>query len=147
MKVFIMIIKQIFSPVIHLTLGLTLASTCVQAESITKKLKTDKKLDDVSTIYKDIVVVQRKAKVKKGSFLLHPSLVLDFSDGPQTLYGLNLNIGYAISDFWEVYLHTTPAFIAQDRKIVEVLERENLEVEIAEPEWQAGLEIPPKNSN
>jgi len=110
-------------------------------EKIQELLDLKEKKDEVSVIYKDMVVVQRKAKIKKGSFLLNPSFTFDFSDGPQTLYGLNLNIGYALSDYWEIYLQTTPAFVNIDRRIVKILEQEKINVNIAKPQFQAGLDL------
>jgi outer membrane beta-barrel protein len=73
--------------------------------------------DDVSQVFEGIVAVQRKAKIKKGSFLIAPLFSFDFSDAPYTQYSLQLNAGYALSDFWEVYLAYTPAFAANERNL------------------------------
>jgi hypothetical protein len=74
--------------------------------------------ENVSSVFKDMVVVQRKAKEKGGKFLFNGFGSFDFSDGPVTMYGLNTNFGYAFSDFWEVYLNYVPMFITQERSIV-----------------------------
>lgn len=73
--------------------------------------------DEVSSLFENVVAVQRKAKQKAGKFLLAPLLSFDFSDSPFTMYGLNLSVGYAFGEFWEVYLTYTPAFVANERNI------------------------------
>ena len=80
------------------------------------KLKLTSK-DEVSPIFEGVVAVQRKAKIKKGSFLFAPMASLDFSDAPYTQYSLQLNAGYAISDFWEVYFAYSPVFVANERNL------------------------------
>jgi hypothetical protein len=69
-----------------------------------------------------VVVVQRKAKDKGGKFTFSSFGSFDFSDGPVTMYGLNTNIGYAFSDFWELYFNFVPVFVAQPRPIVKKVE-------------------------
>src|SRR5690606_15314013 len=49
--------------------------------------------DEISTLFENVVAVQRKAKVKSGKFLFNPYFSFDFSDSPYTMYGLNLNFG------------------------------------------------------
>ncbi|MEI7973397.1 MAG: hypothetical protein WCH11_03420 [Bdellovibrio sp.] len=78
--------------------------------------------EQVSSVFQDIVVVQRKAKDKARKFLLSTFGSFDFSDGPVTMYGLNTNIGYAFSDFWELYINFVPVFMAQGRPIVKKVE-------------------------
>ncbi len=110
--------------------------------------------DQVPTIFKDIVVVQRKAKEKGGHFVFNPFGSFDFSDGPVTMYGMNTNIGYAISDFWEVYLNVVPTFLTQERSIVKKVREYQLdssqctgtppcfaEIVYSKPKSQYGLEV------
>ena len=73
--------------------------------------------DEVSSLFENIVAVQRKAKVKTGKFLFNPSMSFDFSDSPSTMYGLNLGFGYAINEFWEVYATLTPTYISNERNL------------------------------
>lgn len=73
--------------------------------------------DEVSSLFDNVVAVQRKAKQKSGHFLFAPVLSLDFSDSPYTMYGLNLSFGYALGEFWEIYLTYTPTFITTERTI------------------------------
>ncbi len=73
---------------------------------------------EIEEVFKDVVVVQRKAKTKKGSFLFNTFGSFDFSDGPTTLYGMNINLGYALSDSFEAYVNYVPSFIAQERDVV-----------------------------
>jgi outer membrane beta-barrel protein len=74
--------------------------------------------EQMNKIFRNMVVVQRKAKNKAKHFLFNPMVGLDFSDGPTTLYTVNTNIGYAFSDFWELYLNYVPKFMVQERGIV-----------------------------
>lgn len=99
------------------------------------RLPTAPDLDDqeLRSLYKDMIVVQRKAKEKHGAFLFHPLMSFDFSDTPKTLYGLNLAFGYAFSDFWELYGVYTPFFISQERPLSKVL-KEEFVVDLATPD-------------
>lgn len=80
--------------------------------------------EEISTLYKDVIVVQRKTKRKDGAWLFNPLASFDFSDAPKTLYSLNLGVGYAFSDFWELYAVYAPFFISQDRPLAKVLNQE-----------------------
>lgn len=111
----------------HLVLGafsyfcLLTPQALAQAEKVTPldpSVEIPQEDDAVSSVFKDMVVVQKKAKKKAGSVLLSTYGTIDFSDGPITGYGLNTNIGYAINDFWEIYLNFVPAFIVNERPIV-----------------------------
>lgn len=112
--------------------------------------------ENVSKVFRDMVVVQRKAKNKAKHFLFNPNLGIDFSDGPASLYTMNMNFGYALSDFWEVYLNYAPGFIVQERGIVKMLgnlevyepnqsntgyDKKTLKIDYAKPKSQMGAEL------
>lgn len=103
--------------------------------------------DSQPKVFRSIGVVQNKAMSKSGRFLVSSYLGMDFSDGPYSMYGANLDVGYAISDFWEVYLNTTPMFINNQRSIVSKVESLQLAdgrratITAALPSRQLGLEI------
>ena len=108
--------------------------------------------ENVSKVFRDMVVVQRKAKIKAKHFLFNPNLGIDFSDGPASLYTMNLNLGYALTDFWEVYLNYAPGFIVQERGIVKMLGnlevydqnssvRKTIRIDYAKPKTQIGGEL------
>lgn len=73
--------------------------------------------DEITSLFENVVAVQRKAKQKAGKILIAPLLSFDFSDSPYTMYGLNLNLGYALGEFWEFYLSYTPLFVNNERNI------------------------------
>jgi outer membrane beta-barrel protein len=73
--------------------------------------------DEISSLFENVVAVQRKAKVKAGKYILNPYFSYDFSDAPFTMYGFNLNVGYAISEFWEVYFNYVPSYMTNERSI------------------------------
>lgn len=105
------------------------------------------KQDEVSAVFEDVVVVQRKAKDKARKVLFNVYGSFDFSDGPVTMYGLNTNVGYAISDFWEIYLNFVPAFITNERSIVKKVSSLKLDantyasIKYAKPVNQTGVEL------
>src|SRR3569833_1221270 len=67
--------------------------------------------EEKSNVFQDLGVVQRKAMKKRGKFLLSSYFSLEFSDGPYTNYSFHINPGYAINDFWEVYISFAPAYM------------------------------------
>jgi hypothetical protein len=73
-------------------------------------------------VYRDMGVVQRKAMDKGGRFLFSLFGSLDLSDLPWSNLGANADIGYAISDFLEVYVHWAPLFMNQERNYAKQLE-------------------------
>ena len=92
------------------------------ATSVPKRSSLDHSLkpgnsDEISSLFDNVVAVQRRAKVKSGKFLFNPYFSYDFSDAPLTMYGIDLNFGYAIGEFWEVYLNYTPYYVNQERAI------------------------------
>jgi hypothetical protein len=103
--------------------------------------------DSISTVFRDMVVVQRKAKEKAKKILFYPYGSFDFSDGPTTMYGLNLDLGYAFSDEFELYAGYVPAFVANQRQIVSEVSSLTLQngaraqLTYATPQAQYGLEL------
>ncbi len=123
-----------------------------QVETVSQKTPLDPKAElkseeQVSTVFRDMIVVQRKAKDKQSKILADVHGSFDFSDGPNTMYGINTNVGYAFSDFFEVYVNFVPHFIVQDRDIVGKVESLTLlggaqaTITYAEPKYQYGLEF------
>jgi len=108
---------------------------------------------EVSNVFRDMGVVQRKAMNKANRFLIANYGSLDFSDGPYSMYGFNLNLGYALSDFWEIYITSTPFFITNPRSIVakvaelEIRNPDNADVPLSaeigmvRPKFQYGGEL------
>lgn len=88
-----------------------------------QSLKPPEPINSVAPIMRDMGVVQRKAMNKSGKILFSNYWSMDFSDGPFTMYGVNFDFGYAISDFWEIYLNTTPFYITQSRSIVNTVQQ------------------------
>src|SRR4051812_16628463 len=97
------------------------ASRVWSEESLDHSLKPTHPSEDVG-VFEDMVVVQRKAMQKANRFLLSTYGAFDFSDGPYTMYGFHINPGYALSDFWEIYLNFAPFFVNNARSIVSKLQ-------------------------
>lgn len=101
----------------------------------------------VPSVFRDMVVVQRRAKEKVNHFLFYSYGSFDFSDGPSTMYGLNVNVGYALFDSLEIYLNYVPAFIANERDIVKrvrglrLLDGSVADINYSKPVSQYGVEI------
>jgi outer membrane beta-barrel protein len=103
--------------------------------------------DEVSNVFRDMGVVQRKAMRKRGRFLVSTYGTLDFSDGPYTNYSLSINPGFAISDFLEVYAQFSPLYIVNKRSIVDLVSGLTLQggqqatITAARPKYQYGIEV------
>lgn len=100
----------------------TPAPGSAQAAENKKRVSLDRSLEpsvseEISSLFENVVAVQRKAKVKSGKFLFSPYLSFDFSDSPQTMYALNLNLGYAAGEFWEIYFNYVPTYVNNERSI------------------------------
>lgn len=113
--------KTIF---ILLSIFLFASESFCQTKSVegSKKSTLDRSLeptvsDEISSLFENVVAVQRKAKVKSGKFLFAPYLSFDFSDSPQTMYAFNFNMGYAIGEFFEIYLNYVPSYVNNERSI------------------------------
>lgn len=137
------------------TLGLILINvSAVQAAPPSPVVPVDRTLEpaptgteEVARVFEDMIVVQRRAKQKAGKFVTSVFGSFDFSDGPSTMYGGNISVGYAFSEQLEFYLNYTPAFITNDRKIVgqvSALTLENGEhakLDSAKAKTQYGVEL------
>lgn len=119
------------------------------ADELDPGLKPDEMVETntINDVFKDVVVVQRKAKDKAGRALFYSYGSFDFSDGPTTMYGINLNAGYAISDHWEIYANFVPAFLSQERDLAKQIRDLPLRdggtaaIAYAVPKTQYGLEL------
>ena len=103
--------------------------------------------EDIPAIFKEMGVVQRKAMIKSGKVLFSNNIAMDFSDGPYSMYGIHTNIGYALSDFWEIYLNLAPAYLNNKRSIVKKVEslqladNQQATITAALPKREYGLEL------
>jgi hypothetical protein len=105
-------------------------------------LQTNVKDDTIPGVFRDMVVVQRRAKKKAGHFLFSTYPTIDFSDGPITSYAINTNPGYAFSDSFELYANFVPFFITNERPIVKKVREigPGLDITYAKPKMQYGVE-------
>lgn len=103
--------------------------------------------DEISSLFENVVAVQRKAKVKSGSFLFNPYFSFDFSDSPYTMWGLNLNLGYALGEFWEVYLNYVPSYVNNERSVakkvrnLQLANGQQADLAVEKAKSSAGIEI------
>ncbi len=103
--------------------------------------------EEVSNVFRDMGVIQKKAMTKRERFLLSSYATLDFSDGPYTNYSLHINPGYAISDFLEVYANFVPYYFISERSIVTKISQLQLSnglqasITAARPKYQYGVEV------
>jgi outer membrane beta-barrel protein len=106
-------------------------------------------VDEIPPIYKEVSIVQNKAMQKAHRFLLSPYISLDFSDSPYNQYGTAIDVGYALSDFWEIYVHTVPYYITNLRSYVRQIQDNGLQfpdgslpqIVTAEPKRELGGSI------
>ena len=111
-----------FNLLAFFALGQTNPGVPSKPQEVKKKVSLDRSLepgvsDEISSLFENVVAVQRKAKVKTGKFLFAPYLSIDFSDSPQTMYAMNLNIGYAAGEYFEIYLNYVPSYVNNERSI------------------------------
>ena len=57
------------------------------------------------------------------------------------MYSFNVNPGYAISDFWEVYLAFAPFYVTQKRDIVEQIESTGNTIVASKAKYSYGAEL------
>lgn len=116
------------------------------AAPLDQNLKPDQ-IEEISSVFRDMGVVQKKAMNKSGRFLLSSYGSFDFSDGPYTNYSINMNPGYAINDYFEIYANVVPTFIVQARSIVKKVSDLQLidgtwaSISAARPKLQFGAEV------
>ncbi len=102
--------------------------------------------EEVSNVFRDMGVVQRRAMRKANRFVVSSYASLDFSDGPYTNYSIHINPGYAFSDFFEVYANIAPFYIVEKRSIVDLVSSLKLangqqaSITAAKPKYQLGVE-------
>lgn len=114
-----------------------------------KKVVLDQRIlleDDtkgIDTLFKNMIVVQKKAFERKNKFLLSSNLSFDFSDTPKTMYGASVGAGYAVAESLELHLSITPFFMANERASVKAVRRLQLEdgktadLQSPDPKWEA----------
>ena len=128
-------------------LGICAIPSAFAAEALDPALKPDLTQDNASRVFNEMGVVQRKAMYKSERFLLSTFGAFDFSDGPYTNYSFNLNPGYALSDFFEIYLNYVPTFITSPRPIVNTVRGmkfpngDDVGLVVPKPKSQFGLEF------
>ena len=100
--------------------------------------------EEVSNVFRDMGIVQRKAMQKAGRFLLSTFGTFDFSDGPYTNYSFHINPGYAINDYWEIYANFAPFYIVSARGVVDAVYNGTgglFSLTSARPKNQYGIDI------
>jgi len=95
-------------------------------------------------IYNEMGVIQDKFIDKKG-FVANVGLNFDFSTAPYTFLNLNIDVGYAFNDFWEVYLTASPLFLSSERDFITQVREQmqfkatgNTPLIVGQPELQYG---------
>ena len=103
--------------------------------------------EQVSPVYQEMGIIQKKAIQKSGKFLFSTFWSMDFSDGPQTLYSVNFNPGYAINDYFEIYANYVPTFASSERDVVGkvnsliLVNGQRATIVAAKPQKQYGLDL------
>jgi hypothetical protein len=120
----------------------------LRAEELDQDLKPPEMgTKEINRFFEDVVVVQRRARPKAKKILFNPFFSIDFSDGPTTFYSASLSLGYALSDYWEVYLAGVPYFISNERDIVGRVSQLTLEggkkasIQYLKPKYQLMAEV------
>jgi hypothetical protein len=125
-----------------LTLCAILANPSIAQEvPLDQNLKPPHEEGAARAVFKDMAVIQRRAFKKDGRILLSTFSAIDFSDGPYSIYAFHLNPGYAISDFWEVYLSFAPYIANNERPIVGELRNYGISISSDKARMEYGIEV------
>ena len=84
---------------------------------LNKQLDPQEAFGENSALFEDVVAVQKKALKKSNRIIFSPYFSFDFSDAPYTMYAVNLNAGYALNEFWELYLSYVPSYVTMERSL------------------------------
>lgn len=112
-----LILRHIKICSIALGLGFTSSAIAKDASVIDNSLNP--KSTQISPLYDNIVSVQKKAKAKSKNWIFNPYFSADFSDAPYTMYATALDFGYALNEYWEVYVEYVPLYITNQRSIAQ----------------------------
>lgn len=133
---------------LYLLLVLALSSqSSLAADTPLDTSLAPKSEEEVSNVFREMGVVQKRAMPKSGRWLLSSYGTLEFSDGPYSNFTLNVNPGYAISDFLEVYLNFVPFYVISPRSIVDKVAAiaptsgERYSIVSVKPKMQFGVEV------
>ena len=97
----------------------------------------------IDTLFKNMIVVQKRAIERKNKFVFDTHLSFDFSDNPKTMYAAALGVGYAFSESFEVGLSFSPFFMSQERSTVAAVKKLELsngdraDLAASDPKWEA----------
>lgn len=95
----------------------------IKPQPIEKKLELDPKIlneeesKNSDSLFKNMMVMQKKAISKSNRFLFDSNLSFDYSDSPKTMHALNFGIGYSFNEKLELSLRFSPLFLANDRPL------------------------------
>ena len=130
-------------------------SFALSAQTVKEKKNLEKKsgvnseilyFDDpksIDTLFKNMIVVQKKAIERKNKFVFDTHLSFDFSDNPKTMYTFSLGAGYALSESFEIGLSFSPYIMSQERATVAAVKKLELsngdqaDLAAPDPKWEA----------
>ncbi len=78
----------------------------------------DNEPKEIDTLFKNMIVVQRKVFERKNKWVLDTHLSFDFSDNPKTMYCAVFGVGYAFLESFEFGISVAPLFLANERASV-----------------------------
>ena len=142
----LLILRQNFFLVFAATLFLPFEAACEETNWLDLK-PPPTSTRKLNRMFEDLVVVQERARVKKGHFLFNTFGSIDFSDGPVTFYNLALNFGYAVTNEFETYLSVSPVFFPIERSINEEVKKiididgKEASLQFSVPEFQGMVEF------
>lgn len=112
----------------YLTVAVLFFSTKVFAQvNVEKKILYEDDPKNIDSLFKNMIVVQKKAIERKGKFIFDSHLSFDFSDNPKTMYAANIGIGYAITESFEFGLSYAPFIMSSERSTVKAVRSLTLE--------------------
>lgn len=125
----------------------------VENENSDSKVKVDHRLlsfndtNRIDNLFKNMVVIQKKAIERKNKWIFDTHLSFDFSDNPKTMYATAFGLGYAFSENFEFSISFAPFIIASERSTAKAVRGLTLsnnqaaELYSPDPKWESGINL------
>ncbi len=84
-----------------------------------KTILVDEDKEQINSLFKDMIVVQRRAITRENKILADTSFNFDYSDYPRTMYALGLGAGYALSESIEIHGVLHPVYVSNEKPIAQ----------------------------
>lgn len=96
-------------------------------EIMSAKTFNDEEKRNLDSLFKHMVVIQKKAIVRNKKTFIDLNFSFDFSDNPKTMYSGGIGLGYAFLENLEFHVGVSPLYINSDRGSVDAIRQLQLQ--------------------